>query len=49
LMKLKPGWTLVYEDPMSGIFVRQGSALEGRVRLIKEPDVSHNGAGLCFP
>jgi hypothetical protein len=49
LMKLKPGWTLVYEDPMSGIFVRQGSALEDRIRLIKEPDVSHNGAGLCFP
>jgi hypothetical protein len=49
LMKLKPGWTLVYEDPMSGIFVRQGSALEDKVRLIKEPGVSHNGAGLCFP
>jgi len=49
LMKLKPGWTLVYEDPMSGIFVRQGSALEEKVRLIKEPDVSHNGADLCFP
>jgi hypothetical protein len=49
LLKLKPGWTLVYEDPMSGIFVRQGSALEDKVRLIQEPGVSHNGAGLCFP
>jgi hypothetical protein len=49
LMKLKPGWTLVYEDPMCRIFVRQDSALEDKVRLIKEPDISHHGAGLCFP
>jgi hypothetical protein len=49
LMNLKPGWTLVYEDPMSGIFVRQGSALEDKLRLIQEPGTSHNGAGLCFP
>jgi hypothetical protein len=25
------------------------SALKDKVRLIKEPDVSHNGVGLCFP
>ena len=49
LMKLRPGWTLAYEDPVSGIFVRHGSELEGKLRLIKEAGVSRNGAGLCFP
>lgn len=49
LMKLRPGWTLAYEDPLSGIFVRHGSALEGKLRLVKEPGISYNGSGLCFP
>ena len=49
LMKLKPGWTLIYEDPMSGLFVRQGSTLEKQIRLTKEPTLSYNGAGSCFP
>jgi hypothetical protein len=49
LMKLQPGWTLAYEDPLSGIFVRHGSELEGKLRLVNEAGVSHNGAGLCFP
>jgi len=49
LMKLKRGWSLVYEDPLSGIFVRHGSALEDKLRLVKKPTVFYNGAGLCFP
>ena len=49
LMQLKPGWTRVYEDPMSGLFVRLGSPLEEEIRLTKEPDVSYMGAGSCFP
>ena len=49
LMQLKPGWTRVYEDPMSGLFVRRGSPLEEEIRLTKAPDVSYMGAGSCFP
>ena len=49
LMQLKPGWTRVYEDPMSGLFVRPGSPLEEEIRLTKEPDLSYIGAGSCFP
>jgi hypothetical protein len=49
LMQLTAGWTLAYEDPISGIFVRQTSPLAGAFRFIKEPALPHNGAGLCFP
>lgn len=49
LMQLKAGWTRVYEDSISGLFVRRGSPLEDRIRLTKEPDVSYMGAGSCFP
>lgn len=48
LMKLTPGWTLAYEDPMSGLFVRQGSPSEGKLRATK-PDASDNDARFCFP
>ena len=49
LMQLKPGWTRVYEDTMSGLFVRQGSPLEEQIRLTKSPDVPYMSAGSCFP
>jgi hypothetical protein len=49
LMQLKPGWALVYDDPMSGLFVRQRSPSEEKIRLTKIPDVSYMGAGSCFP
>jgi hypothetical protein len=49
LMKLKPGWTLVYEDSVSGLFVRQGSRLDGKLRFTVKPNVSSEDAGLCFP
>jgi hypothetical protein len=49
LMRLTSGWKLAYEDPISGIFVRQGSPLEEALRLTRRPEMPHNGAGLCFP
>jgi hypothetical protein len=49
LMQLTSGWTLAYEDPISGIFVRQASPLADAFRFTKEPPLPHNGAGLCFP
>jgi len=49
LMKLTSGWKLAYEDPISGIFVRQGSPWEEAFRLTGSPEIPYNGAGLCFP
>jgi len=49
LMKLTSGWKLAYEDPISGIFVRQGSPWEEAFRLTRSPEIPYNGAGLCFP
>jgi hypothetical protein len=49
LMQLTSGWKLAYEDPISGIFVRQGSPSEEAFRLTRSPEIPYNGAGLCFP
>ena len=49
LMQLKTGWTLVHEDPISGLFVRERSPLAEKIRITKEADLSHAGAGLCYP
>jgi hypothetical protein len=49
LMKLYPRWTLVHEDSLSGLFARQGSALEATLRQTSRPPLPDDGAGLCFP
>jgi hypothetical protein len=49
LLKLHPGWVLVYEDALSGLFARQGSPLVERIRGTPPPPVPHDGSGLCFP
>ncbi len=49
LMKLMPSWPLVYEDPLSGLFVRQGSPHLERIQGIDQPAIPYNGAGSCFP
>lgn len=49
LMQLKSGWTMVYEDPISGLFVRERSPLEETIRLTKEPDLSHVAVSSCYP
>jgi len=49
LMRLEPGWALVYEDPLCGLFVRQASPLLARIRATPLPDVPYDGAGLSFP
>ena len=49
LMKLEPGWELVYEDPLCALFARAGSPLAARIRATAVPDVPYDGAGLRFP
>jgi hypothetical protein len=49
LMKLKPGWALIYEDPISGLFVQDGSAQAEKLRRTQVSAIPYDGAGLCFP
>jgi len=49
LMKLKPGWDLVYEDSLSGLFVRHAGPQSDPIRSTPVPDLPVDGTGLCFP
>jgi hypothetical protein len=49
LMKLKPDWILVYDDPEAALFVRRGSPAIERIHNAKIADISHGEASLCFP
>jgi hypothetical protein len=49
LMKLKPDWVVLYEDPAAGVFARKGAPAIQRIQSTKIPDVPYDGAGLCFP
>jgi hypothetical protein len=58
LMKLKPGWTLIFEDEISALFAPAGSPhLDGLRRLaagLRRTDTTHAGepdgdAPLSFP
>ena len=49
LMRLKPGWQLVYEDSFASLFVRDGSYLAEKIRTAVPPAISPDGADLCFP
>jgi hypothetical protein len=46
LMKLEPGWRLVYEDPASGLFVRRGSPLAEQLAVAPRPPRPERA---CFP
>lgn len=49
LMRLKPGWELIYEDSISAIFAPEKSPLAERIRAAKPRDIPVDGVGLCFP
>ena len=49
LMQLEPGWPLIYEDSVSGLFVQQGSPLVGQIQGTDPPPLTSTVAGLCFP
>jgi hypothetical protein len=49
LLLLKPGWVKVYEDPLAAIFVPQDSPLRESIESVALPQVTYDGAGLCFP
>ncbi len=49
LLKLSPGWVLVYKDSVSGLFAREGSSLIPKIQGANPPPVPDSGKGLCFP
>lgn len=49
LLRLKSGWTLLYEDPLAALFGRSDVPYLGRIRTIPSPAVPHDGTGLCMP
>jgi hypothetical protein len=49
LMRVKPGWLLVYEDSRTGLFAREGSRQAEEIQKAVPPDLPPDGAGLCFP
>ena len=49
LMRLKPGWQLIYEDSVSALFARPDSPQLKSLRGATAPDLPPDGAGLCFP
>jgi hypothetical protein len=49
LLRLKPGWTLLYEDPLAALFGRADLPYLDRIIATPAPSVPYDGAGLCMP
>lgn len=49
LLRLLPGWVLLYEDSVAGLFGRETSSVGDQVRGTLPPAMSPDGTGLCFP
>ena len=49
LLRLKAGWTLLYEDPLAALFGRADLPSLERIRATPPPSVPYDGAGLCVP
>lgn len=49
LLRLDPGWVLVYEDRLSRLFVRRESRLRETIRNTPASALSEDGEGQCFP
>jgi len=49
LLRLKPGWTLLYEDPLAALFGRADLPYLDRIRATPPPSVPYDGTGLCMP
>ncbi len=49
LLKLKPGWDLLYEDSIAALFAPRGSPKGATLLSTPIPDVSQRGIGSCAP
>jgi len=49
LLKLEPGWRLVYQDSLAALFGREGLPIVETLQRTAPPGLPPDGAGLCFP
>ncbi|HTK92827.1 MAG TPA: hypothetical protein VL948_21525 [Verrucomicrobiae bacterium] len=49
LLRLEPGWMLLYEDALAALFGRADFPGLDRIRATPPPSVPYDGAGLCMP
>jgi hypothetical protein len=49
LMKQRSGWKLLYEDPLSALFGRDGLPQVAAIERTPVPTMPYDGSGLCFP
>ena len=49
LLKLEPGWRLVYQDSLAALFGRDGLPIVETLQRTATPELPADGAGLCFP
>ncbi len=49
LMKLEPGWRLIYRDSLAALFAREGLPIVDALERTVAPDLPPDGAGLCVP
>jgi hypothetical protein len=49
LMRLEPGWRLVYQDSLAALFGRDGLPIVEILQRTAAPRLPPDGAGLCFP
>jgi hypothetical protein len=49
LLQLEPGWSLIYQDSLAGLFGRVGDGVVYAVEQTSLPSLPPNGAGLCSP
>jgi hypothetical protein len=49
LMRSRPGWQLLHEDPLAGLFGRDDHPASAEILGTTVPSIPYDGAGLCFP
>ncbi len=49
LLSKEPGWVLVYQDPLCGLFVRANGPLLEKLQATQPPDMPFDGEGMTFP
>jgi hypothetical protein len=49
LMRLEPGWSSIYDDSVSGLFVLEGWHLAEQLEPLSGPAPENDDVNLCFP
>ncbi len=49
LMKLEPGWRLIYQDSLAALFGREDLPITETIRRTAPAEIPPDGSGLCIP